>query len=59
MSGAVGARPDLRVDRQTGTRTYVVGSRQDRPNLPSVECPFCPGQEGRRIEIAVDDLHAP
>ena len=23
--------------------TYVVGSRQDRPNLPSTTCPFCPG----------------
>jgi UDPglucose--hexose-1-phosphate uridylyltransferase len=34
---------DLRVDVHTGQRTYVVGSRQDRPNLPSTSCPFCPG----------------
>ena len=27
----------------TGARTYVVGSRQVRPNLPSTLCPFCPG----------------
>jgi len=35
--------PDLRRDVHTGARTYVVGSRQDRPNLPSIGCPFCPG----------------
>jgi UDPglucose--hexose-1-phosphate uridylyltransferase len=34
---------DLRIDVHTGQRTYVVGSRQDRPNLPSTACPFCPG----------------
>jgi UDPglucose--hexose-1-phosphate uridylyltransferase len=34
---------DLRVDVHTGLQTYVVGSRQDRPNLPSTSCPFCPG----------------
>jgi UDPglucose--hexose-1-phosphate uridylyltransferase len=27
----------------TGATTYVVGSRQDRPNLPETTCPFCPG----------------
>src|SRR5205085_10246595 len=37
------AAPDVRVDRRTGSRTYVVGSRQDRPNLPAAGCPFCPG----------------
>ena len=34
---------DLRTDELTGARTYVVDSRQNRPNLPSTECPFCPG----------------
>jgi len=41
MTSAVGA--DLRTDELTGTRTYVVDSRQTRPNLPPVGCPFCPG----------------
>jgi len=36
-------RADLRVDLHTGAPTYVVGSRQDRPNLPAAGCPFCPG----------------
>jgi UDPglucose--hexose-1-phosphate uridylyltransferase len=30
-------------DVHTGVRTYVVGSRQARPNLPEAGCPFCPG----------------
>ena len=34
---------DVRTDEHAGYRTYVVDSRQDRPNLPSVSCPFCPG----------------
>ncbi|MEP6812422.1 MAG: galactose-1-phosphate uridylyltransferase [Actinomycetota bacterium] len=33
----------MRTDELTGARTYVVDSRQDRPNLPSAGCPFCPG----------------
>jgi UDPglucose--hexose-1-phosphate uridylyltransferase len=37
------AQSDPRTDELTGSRTYVVDSRQDRPNLPSVSCPFCPG----------------
>ena len=37
------AREDLRIDTLSGVRTFVVDSRQDRPNLPSVGCPFCPG----------------
>lgn len=37
------ARPQVRADAHTGARTYVVGSRQVRPNLPSTTCPFCPG----------------
>ena len=34
---------DRRTDSHTGALTFVVGSRQDRPNLPSTGCPFCPG----------------
>jgi UDPglucose--hexose-1-phosphate uridylyltransferase len=34
---------DVRVDPYSEARVYVVGSRQGRPNLPSVGCPFCPG----------------
>ena len=36
-------RSDLRTDELTGLRTFVVDSRQDRPNLPAAGCPFCPG----------------
>jgi UDPglucose--hexose-1-phosphate uridylyltransferase len=36
-------QPDLRIDVHTGAHTYVVGSRQVRPNLPETVCPFCPG----------------
>ncbi len=35
--------PSTRVDPWLGTVTHVVASRQDRPNLPSSHCPFCPG----------------
>jgi UDPglucose--hexose-1-phosphate uridylyltransferase len=38
-----GGRPQLRADVHTGALTYVVGSRQARPNLPEATCPFCPG----------------
>jgi UDPglucose--hexose-1-phosphate uridylyltransferase len=34
---------DLRIDPHTGAPTYVVASRQERPNLPDLGCPFCPG----------------
>ena len=34
---------ELRTDPHTGARTYVVASRQERPNLPAAGCPFCPG----------------
>ena len=34
---------DRRTDALTGASTVVVGSRQGRPNLPSGDCPFCPG----------------
>jgi UDPglucose--hexose-1-phosphate uridylyltransferase len=39
----VSAASDLRANVHTGVRTYVVGSRQVRPNLPTTTCPFCPG----------------
>lgn len=32
-----------RVDPLTGDIAYIVAKRQDRPNLPSTGCPFCPG----------------
>ena len=34
---------DLRTDALSGASTFVVDSRQDRPNLPEAGCPFCPG----------------
>jgi len=34
---------ERRVDPLTGAPTWVVGSRQDRPNLPESGCPFCVG----------------
>jgi UDPglucose--hexose-1-phosphate uridylyltransferase len=37
------AEADLRTDDHVGYRTFVVGSRQNRPNLPAAGCPFCPG----------------
>jgi UDPglucose--hexose-1-phosphate uridylyltransferase len=33
----------VRVDPLSGAMTFVVGSRQARPNLPDEVCPFCPG----------------
>jgi UDPglucose--hexose-1-phosphate uridylyltransferase len=36
-------RTGPRTDEHTGLRTFVVDSRQDRPNLPAAGCPFCPG----------------
>jgi len=44
---------DLRTDDLTGARTFVVDSRQDRPNLPTVGCPFCPGGLEAPQEYAV------
>lgn len=32
-----------RVDPFTGTVVHVVGARQNRPNLPADDCPFCVG----------------
>lgn len=34
---------DRRIDPLTGKPAVIVKSRQDRPNLPSEGCPFCPG----------------
>jgi UDPglucose--hexose-1-phosphate uridylyltransferase len=40
---SISTRGDLRLDELTGAQTFVVDSRQDRPNLPEAGCPFCPG----------------
>ncbi len=40
---SISIRGDLRTDELSGVRTFVVDSRQDRPNLPAAGCPFCPG----------------
>jgi UDPglucose--hexose-1-phosphate uridylyltransferase len=32
-----------RVDPLSGEVVYIVAGRQARPNLPSTDCPFCPG----------------
>ena len=37
------SRSELRTDDVTGAQTYIVASRQTRPNLPEATCPFCPG----------------
>ena len=34
---------DLRIDPLTGAVVVITQSRQDRPNLPTHGCPFCPG----------------
>ena len=34
---------EVRVDPVLGTIVHVVGTRQQRPNLPSTGCPFCVG----------------
>ena len=34
---------DKRIDHSTGREVVIVGARQGRPNLPSTDCPFCPG----------------
>jgi UDPglucose--hexose-1-phosphate uridylyltransferase len=39
----IGEKGDLRRDELTGNLTYIVDSRQSRPNLPDATCPFCPG----------------
>lgn len=45
---------ELRTDVHTGSQTYIVGSRQARPNLPQTGCPFCPG--GREAPEPYDVL---
>ena len=32
-----------RLDPHSGARVHIVSTRQHRPNLPSLECPFCVG----------------
>ena len=32
-----------RLDPHSGARVHIVAARQHRPNLPSLECPFCVG----------------
>lgn len=32
-----------RLDPHSGVRVHIVAARQNRPNLPSSECPFCVG----------------
>ena len=34
---------DIRIDPHSGTVVHIVADRQNRPNLPSSECPFCVG----------------
>lgn len=34
---------DIRIDPTTGAATVISASRQDRPNLPEHQCPFCIG----------------
>ena len=34
---------EIRRDRHLGTVVHIVAGRQNRPNLPSSDCPFCPG----------------
>jgi hypothetical protein len=34
---------EVRIDPVLGTVVHVVGTRQERPNLPSSGCPFCVG----------------
>jgi len=36
-------RTEPLTDEHSGLRTFVVDSRQDRPNFPATGCPFCPG----------------
>lgn len=37
------SKPAVRIDPFTGTVVHVVGTRQERPNLPPTGCPFCVG----------------
>jgi UDPglucose--hexose-1-phosphate uridylyltransferase len=39
----VSSGPEFRFDALTREWVNIVGHRQARPNLPSDECPFCPG----------------
>lgn len=37
------SEPTVRVDALTGRRVVITSARQQRPNLPTSDCPFCPG----------------
>lgn len=38
-----GRGPQVLVDPLSGKTVVIIGHRQKRPNLPSGDCPFCPG----------------
>lgn len=40
---ALWQHPPVARDELTNNEVVIVGKRQDRPNLPSTGCPFCPG----------------
>jgi UDPglucose--hexose-1-phosphate uridylyltransferase len=46
--------PSPRTDPWLGTVVHVVASRQDRPNLPLADCPFCPDGLEARTAAAPD-----
>jgi len=43
VSGPIDDDGPYRVDPLTGDVAYIVAARQGRPNLPTGDCPFCPG----------------
>lgn len=38
-----GSGDRLRIDPLSGDLAFISATRQSRPNLPSADCPFCPG----------------
>ena len=46
---------ERRVDPFLGTPVHVVTTRQDRPNLPSDECPFCVGGQEAPDQYSVSE----
>lgn len=49
--------PEYRLDPLTREWVLVVGNRQGRPNLPTSDCPFCPG--GLEAPVAYDAFAFP
>lgn len=43
MTDRVAPGPEYRLDPLTREWVLIVGHRQSRPNLPTTDCPFCPG----------------